>query len=198
MAIAETVSPLSVRSVLRVNHAGEYGAVRIYQAQRTVARLLAPDIVPFLDETLTHEKRHRDRFRALMRSRGVRPCGAMPLWGVGGYVLGFVTGLLGRNAILTCTEAVERTVHHHLDDQLAALGTIDPEVSTTIREIQTEELGHLTFAENGLGSRPSWIARLVRPMITGATLALIWLSTYGEALLVSRFLQSRPRGVKQT
>jgi ubiquinone biosynthesis monooxygenase Coq7 len=197
MAIAETVSPLSVRSVLRVNHAGEYGAVRIYQAQRTVARLLAPDIVPFLDETLTHEKRHRDRFRALMRARGVSPCGAMPLWGVGGYVLGFVTGLLGRTAILTCTEAVERTVHHHLDDQLKALGTIDPEVSTTIREIQTEELGHLTFAENGL-TRPTLIARLVRPVIAGSTLALIWLSTYGEALLVRRFLQSRPPSVKQT
>lgn len=176
-------APLSVRSVLRVNHAGEYGAVRIYQAQLVLARAFAPDLVPFLKDTLTHEIAHRDRFRALMKPRGVTPCGAMPVWGAGGWLLGFLTGLLGRNAILACTEAVERTVHHHLDDQLRALADSDPEVSRAISDIQAEELGHLDYAER-TAARRSLIASAVRPVVAGSTALLIWMSTYGEALLL--------------
>lgn len=176
-------APLTVRSVLRVNHAGEYGAVRIYQAQLALARVLASDLVPFLEDTLTHEIAHRDRFRALMTPRGVVPCGALPVWGVGGWMLGFLTGLFGRNAILACTEAVERTVHHHLGDQLRALGNSDPEVSRVIGDIQTEELGHLDYAECR-AARSSLIASAVRPVVAGSTALLIWLSTYGEALLL--------------
>lgn len=193
MSVAETVSPLSVRSVLRVNHAGEYGAVRIYQAQRAVARFLAPDLVPFLTETLSHEVRHRDRFRQLMNARNVQPCGAQPVWGVGGYALGAITALLGRNAILSCTEAVERTVHHHLDDQLQALGQQDVEVSATIREIQSEELGHLEAAAERLPQQGSLIAKLVYPVVAGCTALLIWLSTYGEALILARTLRAQRR-----
>jgi ubiquinone biosynthesis monooxygenase Coq7 len=188
MSVAAATSPLSVRSVLRVNYAGEYGAVRIYQAQLLLARLLAPDLVPFLEETLAHEISHRDRFRALMAPRRVRPCGAMPVWGIGGAALGALTGLLGRNAILACTEAVERTVHHHLDDQLRALGHDDPELSATILAIRTEELRHLEFAENGLPPS-SMTARLLRPLVSTATALLIWLSTYGEALILRRILR---------
>ncbi len=192
MSIAATASPLSVGRILRVNHAGEYGAVRIYQAQLVVARVVARDLVAFLEHTLAHEIAHRDRFRGLMAPRGVHPCGAMPVWGIGGFVLGFVTGLLGRTAILTCTEAVERTVHHHLDDQLAALGHDDLELSAVIRDIQTEELQHLKFAENGARADVG-IGRIVRPLVAGSTAMLIWLSTYGEAWLLNRLLRNRTR-----
>lgn len=180
---AVVVAPLNVRSVLRVNHAGEYGAVRIYQAQLALARIMARDLVPFLEQTLAHEIAHRDRFRALMTPRGVAPCGAMPVWGVGGWMLGCLTGVFGRNAILACTEAVERTVHHHLGDQLRALADSDPEVSRAISDIQTEELGHLDFAES-TAARDSWVAYAVRPGVAYATALLIWLSTYGEALVL--------------
>lgn len=190
MSVAVSSSPLSVRSVLRVNYAGEYGAVRIYQAQRALARFRAPDIVPFLDDTLAHEIAHRDRFFRLMAPRNVRPCGAMPVWGIGGYALGLITGALGRSAILVCTEAVERTVHHHLHDQLRALGDSDPEVSGAIRDIQIEELGHLEFAEQHAGNS-TLIARVVRPVVAGSTALLIWLSTYGEALMLRSILRRR-------
>lgn len=188
MSVDVLSSPLSVRSVLRVNYAGEYGAVRIYQAQLSLARVLARDIVPFLEETLAHEIAHRNRFRELMGPRNVRPCAAMPLWGIGGFALGLITGVLGRNAILVCTEAVERTVHHHLDDQLRALGASDPEVSNAICEIQIEEVGHLEFAERGLTTEDP-VARIVRPIVAGATALLIWLSTYGEALILRSILR---------
>jgi 3-demethoxyubiquinol 3-hydroxylase len=192
MSVAATIAPLSVGRALRVNHAGEYGAVRIYQAQLLLAHFVAPDLVAFLVHTLRHEIAHRDRFRKLMTQRGVYVCGALPLWGVGGFVLGIFTGLLGRTAILVCTEAVESTVHHHLGDQLAALGTSDFEVSTAIREIQMEELQHLEFAEHGTPP-DALIGRFVRPLVAGSTALLIWLSTYGEAWLLQRLLRDRMR-----
>lgn len=184
-ALSDAAAPLNVRRILRVNHAGEYGAIRIYQAQIVVARFIAPDLLPFLTETLSHEKEHRRRFRELMTLRSVYPCGAMPVWGIGGYAMGFVTALLGRDAILVCTESVERTVHAHLDKQLDALGTTDSEVSTVIRAIQQEELGHLDHALTNRTSNALFLRWLSRG-ISLATATLIWLSTYGEARFVRR------------
>src|ERR1700691_2161471 len=83
----------TIKQILRVNHAGEYGAIRIYQAQIVVARLRQRAIVAFLLETLSHEREHLAAFRELMWPRGTRPCGAVPLWGLGGAALGFVTAL---------------------------------------------------------------------------------------------------------
>jgi len=108
--------------ILTVNHAGEAGAIRIYQAQIFVCRRLHRDLVPFLEETLAHEIEHKTLFRDAMPSRGARPCRTLWLWGLGGWILGFVTAELGKNMVWICTEAVEETVHKHLEDQLFFFG----------------------------------------------------------------------------
>jgi ubiquinone biosynthesis monooxygenase Coq7 len=136
--------------ILRVNHGGEHGAIRIYRSQIAMAKLRAPDLLPFLRGTLEHEEEHLVRFRDLMPTRASKPCRLMWIWSAGGMVLGGITGLVGRKAILVCTEAVERTVHRHLEDQLAWLGEGDPEMSAAIREIQQQELGHMRFADTNL------------------------------------------------
>src|SRR3954449_257282 len=97
-----------IANILRVDHAGEYGAIRIYEAQRLLAQGGPPDLIAFLDHTLDDERRHRDAFEALMRQRRITPCRTLAVWGVGGYLLGLMTGVLGRSAVLICTEAVER------------------------------------------------------------------------------------------
>src|SRR5262245_32069740 len=109
---------LTVARIVRVNHAGEYGAIRIYRAQIAVARRLFPDVVPELTEMLQHEIRHCALFFAAMPARSSRPCRIMSLWSLGGSLLGFVTALMGRQTLWTCTAAVEAAVHRHLDDQL--------------------------------------------------------------------------------
>ncbi len=171
--------------ILRVNHGGEHGAIRIYRAQIALARLRAPDLLPFLRHTLAHEREHLARFRALMPGRSAKPCRLMWIWSIGGGVLGGVTGLLGRKAILVCTEAVERTVHRHLDDQLAYLGASDPEMSTAIREIQAQELQHLDYARASRGAINP-LTRLLDAVIVGMTEALIWLSTRGDSRRLAR------------
>src|SRR5688572_13544147 len=108
----------TVRRILKVNHAGEYGAIRIYGAQIAVARHLHPPIVEVLSEIRGHEIEHCRRFREAMPQRGARPCRVMSFWSLGGYVLGFATALMGERMIWICTEAVESAVHRHLEDQL--------------------------------------------------------------------------------
>jgi ubiquinone biosynthesis monooxygenase Coq7 len=175
--------------ILRVNHGGEHGAIRIYRTQIAMAKLTAPDLLPFLRGTLEHEREHLIRFRALMPTRAAKPCRLMWIWSVGGVVLGTVTGLCGRKAILVCTEAVERTVHRHLDDQLAWLGQRDPEMSDVIRQIQQQELGHMRFAEQAMGKTHA-PAQALRAMIALATESLIWLSTRGDSLRLARELRA--------
>ena len=109
---------LTVARIVKVNHAGEFGAIRIYSAQIAVAARRYPDIAPALSEMLAHEQKHCAAFFGAMPQRNSRPCRIMSLWSWGGWLLGFLTALMGRQAIWICTAAVEAAVHRHLDDQL--------------------------------------------------------------------------------
>lgn len=148
---------LTVRRILKVNHAGEFGAIRIYGAQIWMARRLFPDIVPPLQEMREDEIDHCRLFREAMPSRDARPCRVMAFWSLGGFLLGFLTALGGRNMIWICTEAVESTVHRHLDDQLAFLQTGDRELYRLIASIQEQELAHLQEAEKKTRRHAVWL-----------------------------------------
>lgn len=180
---------LVLRDILRVDRAGEYGAIRIYRAQIAVARWRAPDLVTMLHDALGDETRHRDRFDASLRERGQRPCDMLPLWGVGGTLLGTVTALLGREAILVCTEAVERTVHRHMDDQVAWLTPREPELAAALAAIRDEEVDHLHHAQGKRSTTATavWL-RLLDTVVATATEVLVWLSTYGASARLGRHL----------
>jgi ubiquinone biosynthesis monooxygenase Coq7 len=180
---------VTVRRILKVNHAGEYGAIRIYRAQLWIARRWYPDLVDFLEETYGHEVAHCERFLGAMLSRFARPCRVMSLWGIGAYVLGLLTALMGRQGIWICTAAVEGTVHKHLDDQVHFLSDRDPELLNLIHEIQREEIMHLTHAEARIRSN-----RLLASMLAGliglATEIVIFLSTWGDSVRMAQDLRS--------
>jgi 3-demethoxyubiquinol 3-hydroxylase len=170
-----------------VNHAGEYGAIRIYRAQIWVAKRLYPDIAPFLAETLSHENNHCAIFRAAMPQRDARPCRIMALWGNGGLVLGLLTALLGRQGIWICTAAVEAAVHRHLQDQLLFVRDRDPELHGLILAIQKEELMHLHYAEERL-PEGKVLSPILGALISGATDFAIWLSTWGDSSQMAKEL----------
>jgi ubiquinone biosynthesis monooxygenase Coq7 len=179
---------LTVARIVRVNHAGEYGAIRIYSAQIAVASRLYPDVVPALGEMLEHEKKHCAAFYGAMPARGSRPCRIMSLWSLGGTLLGLLTAVMGRQSIWVCTAAVEEAVHRHLDDQLIFLGSRDGELHGIISAIREEELAHLHHAEAQLVA-PTAGRRLLRGTISVITDALIWLSTWGDSRRMARDLQ---------
>jgi ubiquinone biosynthesis monooxygenase Coq7 len=172
--------PLTIRRILKVNHAGEFGAIRIYNAQLFLARRLFPDIVPALTEMRDDEIEHCRIFFEAMPERRARPCRVMAFWSLGGYVLGIGTGLLGRNMIWICTEAVEATVHRHLEDQIAFLRDRDMQLHSLILSIQEQELAHLQHAVDHQPKR-GMVRALVLPVIAIVVESLIWLSTWGDS-----------------
>jgi ubiquinone biosynthesis monooxygenase Coq7 len=184
---------VTIGRILKVDHAGEYGAIRIYRAQLWVARRLYPDIVGFLAETLGHEIQHCAIFRDAMRPRNAAPCRAMIFWGNGGYMLGLLTALLGPKGIWIRTAAVEETVHGHLEEQLGFLRDKDPELYGVIAAIQEQELMHLRYAEQGIGKNSTWWGGALNVIIAVTTEVVIWLSTWGDSTRLRRSLASKRR-----
>lgn len=148
-------SRADISSMIRVDQAGEYGATRIYAGQLAVLGEDQP-ASRIIARMALQEKRHLDHFDQLMTDRGVRPTLLQPLWKVAGHALGAVTALMGPNAAMACTAAVETEIDKHYSDQLRQLGRDDPDLSDTIAEFQAEELEHrdtaiAAGAENSFG-----------------------------------------------
>lgn len=178
-----------IRRILRVNHAGEHGAVSIYGAQIVRARRRWPDLLPWLEETRDHEVEHRARFLDAMPERSAKPCRALYVWKYGGALLGSITALLGRDGVLRCTVAVERTVHGHLCEQIEFLETRDPPLGEIVRDILREENEHLAHAQAGVNGA-SHIGGILERVVAAATEVLICLSTRGDSLRLKQLMRA--------
>src|SRR5580700_5937533 len=130
----------SIEAMIRVDHAGEYGAVRIYEGQLAVLKGRASaDTIRHMAE---QEQRHLKTFDRLVNERRVRPTALEPLWRVAGYALGMGTALLGEKAAFACTAAVEEAIDAHYAAQIAELGEKDPELKNTVEDYRAEEAQH--------------------------------------------------------
>jgi ubiquinone biosynthesis monooxygenase Coq7 len=129
-----------VEQMIRVDHAGEYGAKRIYAGQ--IAVLGNGPKGDVLRHMQAQEQVHLDTFSALIAKRRVRPTALLPLWHVAGYALGAVTAAMGERAAMACTVAVEEAIDEHYRAQTAELGPDEAELSRTIETFRAEELEH--------------------------------------------------------
>jgi 3-demethoxyubiquinol 3-hydroxylase len=159
--------------IIKVDHAGEHGAVSIYTGQIFMARLTARHLVAELSEFRSHEIRHREIFRLELHRRGRRRCRSYWLCGVGGLTLGLVTGLLGPSAIAATTVAVERVVLRHLEEQVDLLRTTDPSAVTAIAAIVAEEREHHDRSVVHARAGKFW-PRVLMPLVSISTEAVIW------------------------
>lgn len=153
---------------LKINHAGENGAVNIYAAQIVVARVTAPSIVAKLKEFKTHEQEHRAIFWGELQRRGVRRCRSYMLCGIGGYALGFITALFGFQAIAATTAAVERVVLGHLQSQVHSLSDQDEAAVIAISKIIKDESLHLEQSEAHLEAGQFW-SKVLMPIVSAST-----------------------------
>lgn len=104
----------ALESMIRVNQAGELGAVRIYQGQLAVLGRTKDG--PVLKHMLEHERKHFDTFNKIVAENGVRPTVFWPFWNVAGVALGAGTAMMGREAAMLCTEAVETVIGEHYNE----------------------------------------------------------------------------------
>lgn len=160
--------------IIRVDHAGEYGAVRIYEGQYAV--LKNSDEADTIQHMKEQEVVHRDRFEEIIAARRVRPTVLSPLWHVAGYALGAGTALLGKEAAMACTEAVEEVIDEHYQHQLDQLGDDEKELKETIEKFRAEEIEHRDIArDKGAAEAPGYEV-LTGAVKAGSKLA-IWLSS---------------------
>ena len=111
-----------IEAMIRVDHAGEYGAVRIYEGQLGGAEGAAPAPAPTIRHMAEQEQRHLKTFDRLVNERRVRPTALEPVWRVAGFALGAATALMGEKAAFACTAAVEEVIDEHYAAQIEALG----------------------------------------------------------------------------
>jgi 3-demethoxyubiquinol 3-hydroxylase len=141
-----TAAELTER-MIRVDHAGEYGATRIYAGQLAVlGRRGKGDLIRHMQ---AQEQQHLRKFNDMIVDRRVRPTAMLPLWHLAGFALGAVTATLGERAAMACTVAVEDVINEHYSAQLDTLeqieadsGTSEPELRQTVQTFRAEELQH--------------------------------------------------------
>jgi len=159
--------------MIKVDHAGEFGAINIYRAQISLSRLFGRVQAAMLEEFLAHEQRHHATFAALLNERGLPRCRSWLLCGVGGYALGLTTALLGPNAVMVCTHAVEDVVNGHLAEQMQYMRERDPAAYAAVASIVADETAHQQLASEQMNTQ-SLLARLIAAVVRLSTEAVIW------------------------
>ena len=162
-----------VKRFIRVNHAGEFGARRIYEGQLAVLKNTKDAAV--IEHMKDQELHHLETFEKLIVERKVRPTMLHPLWNVAGFALGVGTALLGPKAAMACTVAVEEVIDEHYADQAAQLTEDEGELRETINRFRDEELEHRDTAIDLGGETTPGYPVLRRTIRVGSKLA-IWLS----------------------
>ena len=137
---------MTSEKLLAINHAGEWGAIHFYTAQSTVSTFRFPNEKTAIESILGHEKVHFKLFDDLLIKRKTRRCHALWFWKIGGYLLGFMTALLGIKAAMVATEVFEDVVISHFDQQLEWLKTNDNELHDLVSYVYQDELSHGVIA----------------------------------------------------
>lgn len=163
-----------VDGMIRVDHAGEFGAVRIYEGQYSV--LKNTEEAGTIAHMKEQEEVHRKKFEQLLSERRVRPTILTPLWNVAGFALGAGTALLGKEAAMACTEAVEEVIDEHYRHQLEQLGEDEADLKATIRQFRDEEIEHRDIArEKGAAEAPGY--EVLTTAVKASSRLAIWLSS---------------------
>ena len=160
--------------LIRVDQAGEYGAVRIYQGQRAVMGK-NPRYAEMLRHMEEQELHHLETFNKLVVERRVRPTLLTPLWHLAGFALGAGTALLGEKAAMACTVAVEEVIDEHYASQAEQLGEDEAELLKTAQQFRAEEVEHRDAALANGAEQAVGYPLLSAAIKTGSRLA-IWLS----------------------
>ena len=166
-----------IEEVIRVDHAGERGAVNIYDGQLFALQLLKsdPEMEKKIAEMKEHEKEHLKYFEQQLAERKVRPTLLLPLWDMLGISLGFVTGIMGKKATMLCTASVEEVIDEHYQSQIDYLEKEEREEKELLKKIKKfrqDELEHrdLAYEEGATKDGPFFL--LDKIIKTGSKIAI--------------------------
>ena len=163
-----------LEEIIRVDHAGERGAMKIYEGQLLALSTVKQDesLKEKILEMKEHEKEHLDYFEKEIQKRKMNPTYLLPLWDVVGIGLGFGTVLLGKKATMLCTASVEEVIEDHYKNQLTKLGSDEKDLKGKIEKFKGDEINHKNIAYEEGASNKGIYSIMDKIIKTGSKLAI--------------------------
>ena len=144
----EKTNQKTLEEIIRVDHAGERGAIKIYEGQLLALKTIKQDenLKNIVEEMREHEKEHLEYFEKEIQKRKIKPTYMLPLWDIMGVALGFGTVLLGKKATMLCTASVEEVIEKHYENQLKKIGSDEKDLKDKIEKFKSDEINHKNIA----------------------------------------------------
>ena len=167
-------SKTKVEEFIRVDHAGERGAIKIYEGQLLALNTFIKndDLKKTIEEMKEHEKEHSNYFENEIKKRKIKPTQLLPMWDLMGVTLGFGTTLLGKKATMLCTAAVEEVIEEHYNSQINILGNDEKKLKDKIKKFKADEVNHKNIAYNSGASNKGMYSILDKIIKTGSRVAI--------------------------
>ncbi len=164
----------TLEEIIRVNHAGERGAIKIYEGQLLALKTIKQDEVlkDKIEEMKEQEKEHLEYFEKEIQKRKIKPTYFLPLWDIMGVTLGFGTALLGKKAAMLCTASIEEVIEGHYQDQLKKLGNDEMELKTKIEKFKGDEVGHKNMAYESGATNKGMYSIMDKVLRVGSRIAI--------------------------
>ena len=163
-----------LKEIIRVDHAGERGAIKIYEGQLLALNTIKKDenLKSIIEEMKEHEKEHLEFFEKDIQKRNVTPTYLLPLWDIMGISLGFGTALLGKKAAMLCTASVEEVIENHYESQLRKLGEDEKELKKKIEKFKEDEVNHKNIAYESGANKKGLYSLMDKIIRTGSKMAI--------------------------
>ena len=165
---------IKVEEFIRVDHAGERGAIKIYEGQLLALNTFVKneELKKTVEEMKQHEKEHCDYFEDEIKKRNIKPTKFLPLWDLLGVGLGFGSTLLGKKAAMLCTASVEEVIDKHYQNQIDQLLLDENDLKEKIKKFRDDELQHKNIAYENGASKKGLYSILDKIIKTGSKIAI--------------------------
>ena len=164
----------TLEEIIRVDHAGERGAIKIYEGQLLALKTIKQDnsLKDTIEEMKDHEKEHLEYFEKEIQKRKIKPTHFLPLWDVMGVALGFGSVLLGKKATMLCTASVEEVIENHYQNQITKLGDDEKELKNKIEKFKNDEMNHKNIAYEAGANNKGLYSIMDKVIQTGSRIAI--------------------------
>ena len=163
-----------LEEIIRVDHAGERGAIKIYEGQLLALKTIKQDekLKEIIEDMKEHEKEHLEYFEKEIQKRNMKPTYLLPLWDLMGISLGFGTALLGKKAAMLCTASVEEVIEDHYKNQLKKIGDDEKDLKIKIEKFKGDEVNHKNIAYETGATKTGFYSVMDKIIKTGSKIAI--------------------------
>ena len=163
-----------LEQIIRVDHAGERGAIKIYEGQLLALNTIREDknLKKIIEEMKEQEKEHLEYFEKEIEKRNMKATYMLPLWDLMGVSLGFGTALLGKKADMLCTASVEEVIENHYENQLSKIGEDEKDLKTKIEKFKGDEVNHKNTAYESGATKSGLYSIMDKIIRTGSKIAI--------------------------